>query len=356
MRIYQLLQVTNQREASDLHLITGFNPTLRIQGELHELVTFPQLTSKDIEQMIFELLSPIQKESLLQNHELDFSITSEIKENENIRFRANAYFQKSTLSASFRRIPSQIPTIEQLGLPTILNEFVKLKQGFIILSGASGQGKSTTLASIIAQINQTRKVHIVTIEDPIEYVYPKGRALISQKELYQDTHSWDKALKNVLREDPDVVYIGEMRDYEAISSALTIAETGHLVFSTLHTNSASQTIDRIIDVFPSSTKDQIRMQLSMVISSVITQRLVPSNSGKRVPVCEILLGTTGIKNIIREGKIHLIDNTIQTSSGDGMILFEEDLKEKVTKGIIAPEVAVEYALRPDTYLQLMERA
>lgn len=354
MKIFELLQVTNQREASDLHLITGFNPTLRIQGGLHELITFPQLTSNDIEQMIFELLNPIQKESLLQNHELDFSTTMENKEGENIRFRVNAYFQKSTLSASFRRIPSKIPSIEQLGLPSILNEFAKLKQGFIILSGASGQGKSTTLAAIIAQINLTRKVHIVTIEDPIEYVYPKGLALISQKELYHDTHSWDKALKNVLREDPDVVYIGEMRDFEAISSALTIAETGHLVFSTLHTNSASQTIDRIIDVFPASAKDQTRLQLSMVISSIITQRLVPSNLGRRVPICEILLGTPSIKNIIRDGKTHLIDNTIQTSSGDGMMLFEEDLKVKVIKGIIAPEVAVEYALRPQTYLKLME--
>lgn len=355
MTIKELLQVTNEREASDLHLLSDYYPSLRIQGDLHELVTFPVTKSKDIEQMVFELLSPSQKELLLQNRELDFSTALEVRSNETIRFRANAYFQRGSCAVSFRRIPAKIPSIEELNLPQILHEFAKLKQGFVIISGASGQGKSTTLASIMAEINQSRKVHIVTIEDPIEYVYPKGRAIISQKELYQDTHSWNNALKNVLREDPDVVYIGEMRDYETISSALTIAETGHLVFSTLHTNSASQTIDRIIDVFPSSAKDQIRLQLSMVISAVITQRLIPATSGKRVPVSEIMLGTVGVKNIIREGKTHLIDNTIQTSSSEGMLLFEEDLCQKVIKGSILAETAVEYALRSDRYLQLMQR-
>lgn len=355
MDIHNLLQVTDSRSASDLHLVTGYHPTLRIQGELHELVTFPLLFAKDIEEMVFEILNPSQKELLLGNRELDFSTALLATEGENIRFRANAYYQKGSLSASFRRIPAKIPSIEELNLPKILYEFAKLKQGFIIISGASGQGKSTTLASIIEEINKTRKVHIVTIEDPIEYVFPKEKAIISQKELYYDTHSWDHALKNVLREDPDVVYIGEMRDFETISSALTIAETGHLVFSTLHTNSASQTIDRIIDVFPSSSKDQIRLQLSMVISGIVTQRLVPTIAGNRMPICEVLLGTGSIKNIIREGKTHLIDNTIQTSSSDGMFLFEEDLKEKVSKGFIEPEIAVEYALRPERYLQLIER-
>lgn len=355
MKINELLEVTNIRDASDLHLISSYNPVLRIQGELHELVTFPKLSEKDIEEMIFEVINPVQKEILLHNRELDFSAVLEIKPGELTRFRANAYYQKGALAASFRRIPSKIPSIEELGLPLLLHEFSKLRQGFIILSGASGQGKSTALAAIIAEINATRKVHIVTIEDPIEYTYPTGKAVISQKELYQDTHSWSNALKNVLREDPDVVYIGEMRDYDTISSALTIAETGHLVFSTLHTNSASQTIDRIIDVFPSSSQDQIRLQLSMVLSGVVTQRLVPSTLSKRVPVCEILLGTSSIKNIIREGKTHLIDNTIQTSQEEGMILFEKDLKEKVISGLITQQIAVEYALRPDRYLQLMER-
>lgn len=355
MTINELLQVTDSRDASDLHIVTDYTPTLRIQGELHELTTFPKLTGADIEKMIFEILNPAQKELLVHNRELDFSMSLQIKETETVRFRANAYYQKGTLAASFRRIPSRIPSIEELNLPPLLHEFAKLKQGFILLTGASGQGKSTTLATIIAEINATRKTHIVTIEDPIEYVYPKGKAMISQKELYQDTHSWDRALKNALREDPDVVYIGEMRDFDTISSALTIAETGHLVFSTLHTNTASQTIDRIIDIFPSSSKEQVKQQLSMVISAVVTQRLVPGISGKRVPVCEILLGTPSIKNIIREGKTHLIDNTIQTSAAEGMMLFEEDLKQKVSKGLIPPEIAVEYALRPERYLQMMER-
>lgn len=353
MNIRELLEVTNSRDASDLHLISDHTPTLRIQGDLHELVTFPKMTGKDIEEIIFETLNASQKELLVHNRELDFSLSWQIKEEETVRFRANAYFQKNTLAASFRRIPSKIPSIEELSLPPLLHEFTKLKQGFILLTGASGQGKSTTLAAIIAEINLNREVHIITIEDPIEYVYPKGKAIISQKELHQDTHSWDSALKNVLREDPDVVYIGEMRDYDTISSALTIAETGHLVFSTLHTNSASQTIDRIIDIFPSNSKDQVRLQLSMVLSGVIAQRLVPGTNGRRLPVCEVLLGSASIKNIIREGKTHLVDNTIQTSQGEGMVLFEEDLKEKVGKGLISPEIATEYALRPDRYLQLM---
>lgn len=353
MTIRDLLEATDAREASDLHLIADYTPVLRIQGELHELVTFPILYSKDIEEMVFTIITAQQKELLLQNREIDFSTMLEIKDGKHVRYRANVYFQKNTLAASFRRIPTEIPTFSELGLPQIFHEFVKLKQGFIIVTGATGQGKSTTLASLINEINSKRSVHIVTIEDPIEYTYPKGKAIISQKELYIDTHSWDKALKNVLREDPDIVYIGEMRDFDAISFALTLAETGHLVFSSLHTNTASQTIDRIVDTFPPTSKEQVRMQLSMVVSGIVTQRLVPGVTGKRVPVCEIMLGTPGIKNIIREGKTQLIDNTIQTSSAEGMILFEEDLRQKVNKGIISPEIALEYAMRPDQYLQLI---
>jgi twitching motility protein PilT len=355
MDILELLTVTITRSASDLHLIANHQPNLRIQGELHALVTFPILTSAEIEQMIFPILNPPQKELLITNRELDFSTYVQGRDGAQIRFRVNAYYQMGTLSASFRLIPSKIKTLDELKLPEQLREFAKLRQGFVLMTGPTGQGKSTTLASLIQEINTTRTDHIITIEDPIEYVFSKGKSIISQREMYQDTHSWATALKNTLREDPDVVYIGEMRDFDTISSALTIAETGHLVFSTLHTNSSAQTIDRIIDIFPASTKDQVRLQLSMVISGIVTQRLVPSITGERVPVCEVLLGTPAVKNIIREGKTHLLDNILQTSGETGMILFEDHLRQLVEQNIISHDIALEYALRPDRYLQLIQR-
>lgn len=354
MDITELLTITATRDASDLHLVATYVPTLRIHGELHALVTMPKLTTENIEQMIFTLLNPTQKELLLTNRELDFSAVLQLNATTQVRFRANAYYQKGFMSAAFRLIPSRIKSLEELHLPPILHEFTKLRQGFILATGPSGQGKSTTLAALIDEINQTRNVHTITVEDPIEYVYPSGKSMISQREMYQDTHSWSGALKNILREDPDVVFIGEMRDYETVSSALTIAETGHLVFSTLHTNSASQTIDRIIDIFPPITKDQVRLQLSMVLSGVVTQRLVPAIGGGRVPICEILIGTPSVRNIIREGKSHLIDNVIQTSASEGMMIFEDHLKQMVDQNIVSHDVALEYALRPERYIQLME--
>ncbi|MBI5451830.1 PilT/PilU family type 4a pilus ATPase [Candidatus Gottesmanbacteria bacterium] len=355
MDIRELLTVTLTRNASDLHLVVAHVPTLRIHGQLHSLITFPELTCADVEQMIFALINPAQKELLLANKELDFSTVVTTSDGKEIRFRGNAYFQRNTLSASFRLIPATVATIDELNLPPILHEFAKLKQGFVLLTGASGQGKSTTLASIIAEINNTRSSHIITVEDPIEYVYTKAKSIISQREMYQDTHSWTSALRNILREDPDVVYIGEMRDFETISSALTIAETGHLVFSTLHTNSAAQTIDRIIDSFSASSQSQVRSQLSMVISAIVAQRLVPSMAVGRVPVCEVLLGNPSVKNTIREGKTHLIDNIIQTSKAEGMILFEEHLHQLVENNVVSHEVALEYAIRPERYLQLAQR-
>lgn len=354
MDIQELLTIAVTRNASDLHIIHRHVPTLRIQGELHPLVTYPELTKEEIEKMVFSLLSGNQKEILVTNRELDFSVVYDFGEGKTIRFRTNAYYQQGSLAAAFRVIPGTVPTLDALHLPPDLIEFTKLKQGLVLLTGATGQGKSTTLATLINEINTSRRVHIVTIEDPIEYVYPKARSVVSQREMYEDTHSWASALKVVLREDPDVVFIGEMRDLETITSVLTIAETGHLVYSTLHTNTAAQTIDRIIDVFPPAKQDQVKLQLSMVLSGIVTQRLVPGVDGMRLPICEVLVGTSSIKNTIREGKTHLIDNIIQTSSEFGMRLYEEDLKEKVRKNLIAHETALEYAFRPDIYLQLME--
>jgi twitching motility protein PilT len=355
MDIHQLLEVTISRNASDLHIMDGYVPTLRINGELHALVTFPQLETSEIEKMVFQLISPAQKELLLGNKELDFSTVMSMPDGKQIRFRGNAYFQKGTLAASFRLIPDKVPTIDELNLPPIIHEFAKLRRGFVLITGSSNQGKSTTVAAIIAELAASKITHVVTIEDPIEYVHTRTKSIISQREMYQDTHSWATALKSALREDPDVVYIGEMRDLETISSALTIAETGHLVFSTLHTNSAAQTIDRIIDIYPATSRDQVKLQFSMVISGIITQRLVPALSGGRVPVCEVLVGTPSIKNTIREGKTHLIDNIIQTSRSDNMMLFEDHLKQLVEQNVISAEIALEYALRPERYLQLMEK-
>lgn len=353
MDINELLTVAITRNASDLHLADSYVPTLRINGDLHFLVTFPELHSTEIEQMIFSLLSHPQKEKLVTNKEMDFSTIYKTQNNQTVRFRVNVYYQKNTLAASFRLIPTKIPTIDELHLPSVIHQFAKLKKGFILLTGASGQGKSTTLSSIISEINNTRMVNIVTIEDPIEYVYEKGKALISQREVNNDTLSFARALRSILREDPDVVYIGEMRDIESVTAALTIAETGHLVFSTLHTNTAAQTVDRIIDIFPPSAHDQIKAQLSAVISGIVTQRLVPALAGGRVPVCEILFGTNSVKNTIREGKTFLIDNIIQTSGDVGMLLFEEHLRQLVEQNVISTEVAAENAFRPDIYAQLM---
>ena len=352
MEIGELLNLTISRNASDLHLVVDYPPSLRINGELKPMVTFPVLTDEVIRQMVATCLNKTQNEQLFANKEIDFSAQYQLNNGEKYRFRGNAYFQKATMAASFRLIPSKILTIDDLNLPQILHKFTALREGFILLTGPSGQGKSTSIAAMIQVINESRNAHIISVEDPIEYEFIKNRSLISQREMYQDTHSWKSALKNILREDPDVVYIGEMRDYETISSALTIAETGHLVFSTLHTNSASQTIDRIIDIFPPSQQPQVRMQLSMVLRGVVSQRLVPTLSSGRIPVCEILLGNDAVKSAIRDGHTHMIDNIIQTSMDAGMMLFEEHLRQRVESNIISHEVAIQYALRPDVYMQL----
>jgi len=335
------LETIVKKEASDLHLVVGAPAIMRIDGELMP-ISPAQLTSEDTESLVNELISAEQKEMLSINKELDFSFAL----GDVARFRVNAYFQKGYLSAALRLIPTYIKTLEELNLPSICHNFAKMRQGFILVTGPTGHGKSTTIASIINEINQTRPVHILTIEDPIEYVYPKGKALVSQREMHLDTHSWDVSLRSALREDPDVVLVGEMRDFETISSAITVAETGHLVFATLHTNSAAQSIDRIIDVFPERQQAQIRLQLAATIAGIVSMRLVPAIGGGRLPVSEILLTSSAVQTTIRDGKTHQIDNIIQTSGAGGMRLLEVSLAEYVNNGRITLETAQGYSLRP----------
>lgn len=342
MDIIQLLNLTIERGASDLHIVPDYYPTLRVNGELQQQKTYSLATSKDCDAALTQILTPEQKENYLVNRELDFGYN--VGE---YRFRVNIYSTRTGTGLAFRLIPKTIKTIEELGLPETLHKFVHHRQGFILVTGPTGEGKSTTLAAVINEINNTYAKHILTIEDPIEFMYPKAKSIVSQRELGQDTHSWEISLRSALREDPDVALIGEMRDHPTIQAALTVAETGHLVFSTVHTNSAAQTIDRIIDVFPPHQQQQIRIQLASTLVAVLSQRLLPdaTNQGRVVAV-ELLINTPAVASLIRDGKTNLIDNVIQTSSDDGMIFFERHLHELYTKGKISRETAVNYALRP----------
>jgi twitching motility protein PilT len=348
MDINELLNLTIKNKASDLHLLAGIPPAIRVDGNLISLTNYPAITHEVMDQMIFSLLKPEQKETLLTNKEFDFSFGFGGGTYGDLgRFRTNLYFQRGYLSAAFRFLQPNIKTIEDLHMPKIVHSFANLKQGFVLVTGPTGQGKSTTLAAIVNEINMTRADNILTIEDPIEYVYPNGKSIISQREMEIDTHSWSNSLRAALREDPDVVLIGEMRDPETIASAMTIAETGHLVFSTLHTNSASQTIDRIIDSFPASQQPQIKSQLANTLKGIVSQRLIPMINGGRAPAVEILVGTPAISSNIREGKTHLIDSAIQTSGELGMITLEASLSALVMAGAISLETARGYALHPD---------
>lgn len=354
MDIQELLSLTIKNKASDLHLMPDLPPALRIDGALVFLTNFSKLSKESVEQMIFSLLTAEQKELLVTNKELDFSIGYGGGAYGDIgRFRINAYYQKGLLCGAFRFLPKEIRTIEELHLPKICHSFAELKQGFILVTGPTGHGKSTTIASIINEINQNRATHILAVEDPIEYLYPDGKSIISQREIGADTHSWALALRSALREDPDVVLIGEMRDPETIASAITIAETGHLVFSTLHTNSAAQSIDRIIDSFPAYQQAQIRMQLAFTLKGIISQRLLPQIGGGRIPAVEILLGTSAVSSNIREGKTHLIDSIIQTSHEAGMITLESSLAQLVLAGTISFETAKGHALHLEELLHMI---
>lgn len=349
MNIQQLLELTIEKSASDLHLSVGFSPTLRVHGQLAPIAGMNTITPEEMEAVVTEILTPQQKEVFQKELELDFSFQFSDKG----RFRVNIYRQNGHLAAALRLIPLKIHSLEELSAPVVLKKLPDLKQGFILITGPTGHGKSTLLAAFINQVNQTRPVHIITIEDPIEYVYPSGQALISQREMYQDTRSWSGALKSALREDPDVVLIGEMRDLETISAAMTIAETGHLVFATLHTNSAAQSIDRIIDVFPENQQPQIRLQLAATLEAVISLRLIPTINPGRVLATEILFASPAARNIIREGKTYMIDNLIQTSAELGMVSLESSLAELVKKGLISSEEALKYALQPELLGKLL---
>lgn len=349
MTIQQLLDTTIARDASDLHLLSGEPPIVRVNGDLLPLPGTSPLVPPDIETLLLPLLLENQKEILLNNWELDLGINFENK----ARFRVNIYKQQGSFAAAFRLVPRQIRSLEETGLPAHTSRITELKQGFILVTGPTGQGKSTTLASFINQINKTKSVHIVTIEDPIEFIYSKNKAVISQRELSSDTKSWAAALKSALREDPDVVLIGEMRDPETIAAAITIAETGHLVFATLHTNSAAQTVDRIIDVFPANQQGQVRIQLAAVIEAVISQKLVPTIHPGRVLASELLFATPAVRSIIRDGKTHLIDNLIQTSAEFGMRSLEVSLMELVKNGKITAQTAQNYAYRPQLLNKLL---
>lgn len=351
MTVQDMMGLAVSQDASDIHIVAGTPPSLRLHGDLVPIEGEEVLTPQHCEELLFSMLTQEQRDQFLVNKELDISYQYEKKG----RFRINAYFAAGSTAAALRLIPEKIRTIEELRLPVAFHEFTKLKQGFILFTGPTGEGKSSSLAAIIDEINQTRAEHILTIEDPIEFIYQPAKSIISQRELHADTHAWDIALKSALREDPNVVLVGEMRDYETIASALTVAETGHLVFATLHTNSASQTIDRIIDVFPEGQQGQIRQQLSNTLQAVVSQRLLKSNKGGRVVAVELLRATSAVRNIIREGKVFQLDNVIQTSSELGMISLEASLAKLVNDGELDYERALEIALWPDQLSRLVKR-
>lgn len=354
MNISELFEKTIAANASDLHLIAGTPPVVRVDGRLAALSTYVALTDKDIEELIFSILSESQKNVLLKNRAVDFSYGfGGGNYGDQGRFRINIYYQRNTIAVAARLLPTRIRTIEELSLPKICHEFVKYRQSMVLVCGPTGHGKSTTLAAMINEINTSQSQNIITIEDPIEYVYPKAASIISQREIGIDTLTWAESLKSSLREDPDVLLIGEMRDPDSIASAITVAETGHLVFSTLHTNSAAQSVDRIIDSFPEKQQNQIRAQLSNCLGAIISQRLIPKIDGGRIVAYEVMIANNAVRANIREGKTHLIDSIIQTSQDIGMIPFETTLAALIKEGIIATDVAKSYAVRPEALMELI---
>ncbi len=349
-QLEELLSLTVREQASDLHLSTGHFPTLRISSRLTPLVKKKKLLPEDSKNLAFELMTEDQRQRFLQEKEIDFSYNFK----ENARFRINIFFQKGNISCALRLIPARVPTIEELNLPPLLHGWTRPSQGFILITGPSGHGKSTTLAALIDEINHTRTDHIITIEDPIEYVFEDDRCIIDQREVYQDTFSFAKALKATFRQDPDVIMVGEMRDPETMAIAITAAETGHLVFATLHTNSASQSIHRVVDSFPPEQQAQVRAQLSGSLLGVISQRLLPRTRGGLIPACEIMISTPAVANLIRENKIHEIPLVIETSAEVGMVSLNRQLANLIRAKEITLENALSYSLDPSELLKLVK--
>ncbi|HMT19183.1 MAG TPA: type IV pilus twitching motility protein PilT [Candidatus Saccharibacteria bacterium] len=348
-RIELLLEEVVKKKASDLHLQVGLAPMLRVDGSLRPVSGADALTEETLEALVFAILDDDQKQILLKDKEFDFSFAF----GDLGRFRVNAFHERGNLAAALRLIPNEILTIEQLGLPEVVKKFADYPRGLVLITGPTGSGKSTTLAALVDKINTEKSAHIITIEDPIEFTHKSKKSVLVQREVHYDTFSFSAALRSSLRQDPDVVLIGEMRDLETIASAITIAETGHLVFATLHTNSAAQSIDRMIDVFPPHQQPQIRSQLSNILMAICSQRLIPSIGGGRVAAAEILVATPAVRNIIREGKTHQLDAVIQTGAEYGMQSMDKTLVSHIHSGTISYDEARNYAVDLEELDRLM---
>ncbi len=351
--LHDLLRKMVDLEGTDLHITVGQHPVARIHGKLVPMTDFPKLTPIDTKRLCYSVLTDSQKKRLEENLELDFSFG--IK---NVgRFRANVYFQRGATAGAFRLIPHEIRNFHELGLPPIVETLCNKPRGLILVTGPTGSGKSTTLAAMIDKINAERPVHIITIEDPIEYIHHHKRALVNQREIHADTHSFPNALRSVLRQDPDVVLVGEMRDLETVESAIRIAETGHLTFATLHTNSAAETIHRIVDVFPDHQQPQVRAQLALILQGIICQTLLPRSDGRgRVLACEVLIPNKAIRHLIREDKIHQIYGAMQTGQiQHGMMTFNQSLAELYMRRKITLDTALAVSHDPDELMELINR-
>ena len=347
--LHEVLELVLEYEASDLHITNGLPPVLRIDGDLVPIEGYPVLEPNDLQRIVYGMLSQKQREKFEENLEIDFSYSLPGK----ARFRVNVYQQRGALGAAFRLVPFAIKTVEDLGLPSVIVDFARIPRGLVVVTGPTGSGKSTSLAALVDVINRERACHIMTVEDPIEFLHAHRTAVVNQREVGQDTHGFANALKHVLRQDPDVILVGEMRDLETISMAITAAETGHLVFATLHTQDAAQTVDRMIDVFPPSQQQQIRVQLAMSLQGVVAQQLLPDASGTgRVVAAEVLMVTPAVRNLVREGKTHQLYSVMQAGGQFGMQTMDAALAELFQGGRVSFEVAKERCHNEDEFARL----